>query len=864
MAYKKEQNATDNNSNAKDRALERFAEMMIERIEKIKDDWKKPWFTEGETNLSWPKNLDGRPYNGMNALLLLLHCTKEGYRVPVFMTFDRIAALNYTKGKDGKYVPLTDTEGKRLPYVSINKGAKSFPVFLTLFTVINEETKKKIPYDQYKKLNVEEQKKYHVYPNMRVYNVFNIDQSNLKETRPELYEELWKANVRERPETNGDVYSFPAMDEIIDRGEWLCPIRLLHQNRAYFSPDKDEIVLPEKAQFYNGEAFYGTAFHEMVHSTGTEERLNRQNLNTSFGSKEYAQEELVAELGSALVAKRYGMLKTVKDESCSYLKNWLEKLKESPQFIKTILLDVKRATQLLTEKIDAVNQRIEERHGTGMTDEPLPLTSIPEDALTEIHVTDKEAGDAIEKLLGNNQETVSRPEDCLVTLKGNHSQAVMEMLANNLDAETLSKVMKVSLTYQGIPIDYQEECANRELTTFLLHMNGNPEELKKYGMEKDEILHIHSQYALTGQFILATEKTGHPGKVCVTDSTGNLILTPKDLEPEIDPEIASGYRQEILKRLKSEHSTVDEWGRIRVEEVIHKEDSTEIIGSKIMIDSEMPVRAEFPASMDDTPEFILDADSIGFPENEEERKRKALLKNYVQAAGSRIYGLEQLLRLKDSLYPPRVITHKINIPLAAYLASNIGTSIVSEMAEPEKKPGEEIRQSEGNNKPETESKHGTERTLESRTKVAEKLYATCNEQGLWGLEDESQRIVFPPQWKECRLDDSGNLHLFTTTEESQVTDKMANREIDHAGLASLSEKISRISALGIEERGAHREKWLVANIDGEPVLSEKISDAEVRNIEEGKYSLLEVAIRRFDSYLHVPRQEENVSQRVHF
>lgn len=63
---------------SEDKALDLFAEMMIEKIESIHKDWRKPWFTEGA--LQWPRNLSGREYNGMNALMLLLHCENEGTR----------------------------------------------------------------------------------------------------------------------------------------------------------------------------------------------------------------------------------------------------------------------------------------------------------------------------------------------------------------------------------------------------------------------------------------------------------------------------------------------------------------------------------------------------------------------------------------------------------------------------------------------------------------------------------------------------------------------------------------------------------------------------------------------------------------
>lgn len=140
---------------------------------------------------------------------------------------------------------------------------------------------------------------------------------------------------------------------------WICPIKPTHQNEAYYSITKNEIVVPEKEQFRDGESFYGTLFHEMVHSTGAEGVLDRLQ-PTSFGSKEYAREELVAELGSALVAQRYGMTKHIKEDSCAYLKGWLDELKESPQFIKTTLLDVKRASSIVTQKVDKIAQELEQ------------------------------------------------------------------------------------------------------------------------------------------------------------------------------------------------------------------------------------------------------------------------------------------------------------------------------------------------------------------------------------------------------------------------------------------------------------------------------------------------------------------------
>ena len=150
----------DNTPNSEERALQRFAQMMIEKISSFQGDWKKPWFTEGA--LTWPKNLSGREYNGLNAMMLMMHCEKEGFKLPVFCTFDRVTSLNYGKDKEGGRVAAADAQGNELPRVSVNKGSKSIPVFITTFTCVDKETKEKIKYDDYKRLSAEEQKGYNV------------------------------------------------------------------------------------------------------------------------------------------------------------------------------------------------------------------------------------------------------------------------------------------------------------------------------------------------------------------------------------------------------------------------------------------------------------------------------------------------------------------------------------------------------------------------------------------------------------------------------------------------------------------------------------------------------------------------------
>ena len=135
---------------------------------------------------------------------------------------------------------------------------------------------------------------------------------------------------------------------------YICPIVPTHGDQAYYSISRNIIVVPEKKQFIDGESFYGNLLHEMTHASGKEGVLDRLKPGQSFGSSEYAREELVAELTAAYLASRYGMEKHLKDDSAAYLKSWLGSLKESPDFLKSTLLDVKRASSFIGQRIDKI------------------------------------------------------------------------------------------------------------------------------------------------------------------------------------------------------------------------------------------------------------------------------------------------------------------------------------------------------------------------------------------------------------------------------------------------------------------------------------------------------------------------------
>lgn len=342
---------------AEDRALNTFADLMIDKITNMQQDWKKPWFSPQSVQL--PRNLSGRYYNGMNSIVLMLMQEKKGWRTPRYATFDRIAGLNFTKNKEGRTAAV-DKDGNKLPHVSILKGEKSTPVMLTTFSCVHVDTKERIKYDDYKLLGEAERAMYHVYPKLQVYHVFNLDQTNLRESRPEMYQSYLDEVEGRKFESAEGMKDFPALDAMIEKDLYVCPIKPTRGDDAYYSVAKDVIVVPEKAQFVDGESFYSNLLHEMGHASGSPSRLDRLKPGQSFGSAAYAREELVTELTAALVSSQYGMEKHVKSDSAAYLKSWLDSLHEDPTFIKSTLLDVKRASSFISQRLDAVNVRLEQ------------------------------------------------------------------------------------------------------------------------------------------------------------------------------------------------------------------------------------------------------------------------------------------------------------------------------------------------------------------------------------------------------------------------------------------------------------------------------------------------------------------------
>lgn len=320
-------------------ALDRFAQMMIDRMEQMKaSDWKKGWI-DGQGG-GIPQNVGGRNYSGSNSFFLQMHTAMSGYQIPVYLTFNQAHNLK----------------------AHVLKGEKSFPV-VYWDMMIKDRNGKRVQEQDYRAMTKEEKKNLLVIPFIKAFPVYNIDQTNLKDVQPERVQKLLdKFKVPEFSDVRG-MYMHPALDEMIRQQSWLCPIKAdKPQNGAYYSPSYDMVVFPMKAQFNqggtpdeifrSGQEFYSTMLHEMAHSTMTPERLNRE-MGGRFGDKKYAKEELVAELTAAMVAHSMGFDKKITDNSAAYLDSWIETLKQEPKFITSVMTDVNKASELILDRVDA-------------------------------------------------------------------------------------------------------------------------------------------------------------------------------------------------------------------------------------------------------------------------------------------------------------------------------------------------------------------------------------------------------------------------------------------------------------------------------------------------------------------------------
>jgi antirestriction protein ArdC len=240
--------------------------------------WRHPWRTRGHRNA-----VSGRPYRGINALLLALVALQEQYDDPRWLTFRQAEQLggHVRRGEHGTSIVL---------WRWIERRDRT-----------DEEVRERFPL-------------------MRLFTVFNVAQC----------EDVTLADA-------DPACAFDPLEraEAILAGYDGGPSVFHDADRAFYVPSKDEVHLPPRSAFRDADGYYATVFHELAHSTGHASRLDRESIQTAapFGSAVYSREELVAEFGAAFACDAAGIDASRLEQSAAYIDAWRTVLRADQRLV---------------------------------------------------------------------------------------------------------------------------------------------------------------------------------------------------------------------------------------------------------------------------------------------------------------------------------------------------------------------------------------------------------------------------------------------------------------------------------------------------------------------------------------------------
>ena len=296
MGKKQRRRAKSKSGKTKNNALNTLVEKFVALMEGGElPPWAQPW--KGGARINAPQNADGRPYRGINVFVLALTAMAQGYDDPVWLTYRAAQKRggHVRKGEKGtqvvfwKTLLVDDETGELVRDTDSDAAAKNL---------------KRISY-------------------ARTYTVFNRQQC---EDVGETLEDAALASVEALPEPQSVIDAYLEAEGLqLDHTKFYG---------ASYKPFADRIVLPHPDRFEDRAHYYMTAFHELAHSTGHADRVDRK-MDTQFGSHSYGVEELTAEMSAAMLGTHTGLTSEsgVVENSAAYLKGWLEKIHEDPNIV---------------------------------------------------------------------------------------------------------------------------------------------------------------------------------------------------------------------------------------------------------------------------------------------------------------------------------------------------------------------------------------------------------------------------------------------------------------------------------------------------------------------------------------------------
>ena len=287
-------------------AYQLITDAMLALIEAGTCPWRKTWRgTDGDNGAISMSS--GKPYSGINPWILALTAMSKGFTSRHWGTFKAIQA------NGGK----------------VRKGEKSTAV--VFWKWIKTEDK-----------DTGEEK---VIPFLRYFRVFNAEQAEWADGLPEAFQPL---------DLTDEVDEFDPIEqaEAIAAGylEGRNPPSFANDGRdsAFYRPSTDSVSMPERSAFEGAGEYYSTLFHELGHSTGHADRLNRKGVTNfdRFGSHQYSQEELVAEFTACFLCGDAGIVDT-RENSAAYMRGWAKKLKEDKKMLVMAASQAVKAARMI-------------------------------------------------------------------------------------------------------------------------------------------------------------------------------------------------------------------------------------------------------------------------------------------------------------------------------------------------------------------------------------------------------------------------------------------------------------------------------------------------------------------------------------
>ena len=274
---------------------EQVTNKIAEQLESVNvSDYRKPWFNLGNI----PFNaFSGKAYRGINHLILSLN----DYATPAYGTFKQWQEKGclVNKGEKGHHVSFWNFDKKQKENMETGELELVSSVF------------------------------------MKTYVVFNVHQVSGDFAEKVKTKQAKPLNTLE---------SFDNAESCIAEYVKQSGIALIQPyDRACYIPALDSVKMPVLGQFTDSESYYSVFFHELTHSTGHESRLKR-DLANGFGSQGYAREELVAELGAAMLCAALGISQAPRQDHAIYIKSWLKALKDDKKFIFSAASQAQKAT----------------------------------------------------------------------------------------------------------------------------------------------------------------------------------------------------------------------------------------------------------------------------------------------------------------------------------------------------------------------------------------------------------------------------------------------------------------------------------------------------------------------------------------